>query len=276
MFRPGPGRSPWWPGADNLAMSRISSPRFVGRTQELARLDAALTGGEPRMLLLGGEAGIGKTRLLAEFSARARLAGVRVLTGACLHVGEGALAYAPICQALRQLIRELDPTTLEQVLGAWRGELARLVPDLGPADLVEPAVGGLVRGRLFAGLLGVVERVAAERPLVLAVEDLHWADRSTLDLLAFLVVNLAEPTVVLVGTYHSNELGRRHRLRRLLAELDRHPTVERVELGRLDDHSPRNPPPLNRGRPASYRAAASRGRLTEPQDCGGTPLRLVA
>jgi DNA-binding CsgD family transcriptional regulator len=215
-------------------MSRISSPRFVGRTQELARLAAALASGEPRTLLLGGEAGIGKTRLLAEFTTGARSAGARVLTGACLHVGEGALPYAPISQALRQLVRELDPATLEQVVGAWRAELARLVPDLGAPQGPEPAMGGLARARLFAGLLAVVERLAAERPLLLTVEDLHWADRSTLDLLAFLVANLTEPAVVLVGTYRSDEPDRRHPLRALLAELDRHPTVERIELSRLD------------------------------------------
>ena len=215
-------------------MSRISSPRFVGRTKELARLEAALASGQPRTLLVGGEAGIGKTRLLAEFTSRAGAAGARVLTGACLDVGEGALPYGPISQALRQLVRELDPATLEQVVGAGRGELARLVPDLGPADPVEPVAGGLARGRLFAGLLGVVERLASERPLALAVEDLHWADRSTLDLLGFLVANLTDAPVVLVGTYRSDELGRRHRLRSLLAELDRRPQVERVELGRLD------------------------------------------
>jgi predicted ATPase len=80
----------------------------------------------------------------------------------------------------------------------------------------------------------VIEGLAAERPLVLAIEDLHWADRSTLDLLAFLVANLAEAPVVLVATYRSDELGRRHPLRPVLAELDRHSTVERLELGRLD------------------------------------------
>jgi predicted ATPase len=122
-------------------MSRISSPWFVGRTQELARLEAALAAGEPRTLLVGGEAGIGKTRLLGEFSARARAAGARVLTGACLHVGEGVLPYAPISQALRQLARELDPVSLEQVVGAWRTELARLVPGLGLPQGPEPATG---------------------------------------------------------------------------------------------------------------------------------------
>ena len=84
---------------------RISSPRFVGRVAELARLAAALSDAAPRVLLLGGEAGVGKTRLLAEFTARARSAGVRVLAGGCLQVGEGTLAYAPVSQALRQVVR---------------------------------------------------------------------------------------------------------------------------------------------------------------------------
>jgi DNA-binding CsgD family transcriptional regulator/tetratricopeptide (TPR) repeat protein len=214
-------------------MSRISSPQFVGRAEELARLDGALAGAAPRVLLLGGEAGVGKTRLLGEFTVRAQAAGARVLAGSCVHVGEGALAYAPVSQALRQLVRELDPATLEQVVGPGRAELARLAPDLGPAEAT-PAAGELARVRLFERLLGVLERLAAERPLVLAVEDLHWADRSTLDLVGFVVANLAEAAVVLVATYRSDELGRRHPLRPVLAELDRHPTVERLELGRLD------------------------------------------
>jgi DNA-binding CsgD family transcriptional regulator len=215
-------------------MSRISSPRFVGRAEELARLDAALASAEPHTLLVGGEAGIGKTRLLAEFTTRAQTAGARALMGACLPVGEGSLAYAPVSQALRQLVRELDSATLERVVGGWRSELTLLVPGLRPSALAEVAVGGLDRAGLFAALLGMVERVATERPLVVAVEDLHWADQSTLDLLAFLVANLGEAAVVLVGTYRSDELGRRHPLRPWLAELNRRPRVQRLELGRLD------------------------------------------
>jgi DNA-binding CsgD family transcriptional regulator len=215
-------------------MSRISSPRFVGRSDELARLEGALAGGAPRVLLLGGEAGIGKTRLLAEFTPRAQRAGARVLVGSCLPAGEGALPYAPVSQALRQLVRELDPAALDHVIGPGRAELARLVPDLGSSVPAEQPADEHARARLFERLLGVLERLAAERPLVLAVEDLHWADRSTLDLLSYLVANLAEAAVVLVATYRSDELDRRHPLRPVLAELDRHPTVERLELGRLD------------------------------------------
>jgi DNA-binding CsgD family transcriptional regulator len=224
--------------ADNPAMSgRISSPRLVGRAAELARLQATLsdaTGGQPCCVLVGGEAGVGKTRLLAEFTTHAHEQEARVLTGTCLQVGEGMLPFSPVSQALRQLVRQLDPATLEQVVGAGRPELARLVPDLGPAEASAPATGELARARLFERLLGMVERLAAERPLVLAIEDLHWADRSTLDLLGFLVPNLGGAAVVLVATYRSDELDRRHPLRPWLAELGRHASVERLELDRLD------------------------------------------
>jgi hypothetical protein len=141
------------------------------------------------------------------------------------------------------------------VVGAWRGELARLVPDLGPADPVAPVGGGLARGRLFAALLGVVEGVAAERPLLVGVEDLHWADRSTLDLLGFLVANLTQGAVVLVGTFRSDELGRRQRLRRVLAELDRHPTVERGRAGPARPGRARHPGGRHPRRPPGGRAA---------------------
>src|SRR4030095_3285345 len=127
-------------------MSRISSPQFVGRSGELARLEGALAGGAPRALLLGGEAGIGKTRLRAEFTARAQRAGARVLVGSCLHAGEGALPYAPVSQALRQLVRDLDRATREHVTGPGRAELARLLPDLGPAEATAPVTGELARG----------------------------------------------------------------------------------------------------------------------------------
>jgi hypothetical protein len=120
------------------------------------------------------------------------------------------------------------------VVAAGRPELARLVPDLGPTEATEPRWGELARARWFELLLGMVERLAAERSLVLAVKDLHWADRSTPDLLSFLMPRLGEAAVVRAASYRSDELGRRHPLRRWLAELGRHVSVERLELDRLD------------------------------------------
>jgi ATP/maltotriose-dependent transcriptional regulator MalT len=222
---------------------------FVGRTEELERLDAALAqaaAGQPTVLLIGGEAGVGKTRLVAEFAGRARALGARVLAGGCIQLGEDALPYLPFSEALHALVRSLDPPALDALVGQWRAELALMVPDLGaPGPGTELGLGGeWTQARLFELVLGLLERLAEMAPLVLVIEDLHWADQSSLQLLSFLVHGLRQTRVVLVVTYRSDEPPRRHRLRPLLAELhrlrpllaelDRAATVERLELRRFD------------------------------------------
>jgi predicted ATPase len=208
---------------------RISSPVLVGRAGEVARLRAALqraAAGQPATVVVAGEAGVGKTRLMGELLRQASELGAVALTGGCLDVGDGVLAYAPLVEALRSLAGLLDPEELERVLDGARGELARLVPELAPpaaapGDLApeEPVGGPLTPGRMFELLLGVLHRLAERRPVLLVVEDLHWADRSTRDLLGFLVRNL-RGGVALVLSYRSDELHRRHPLRPFLAELD--------------------------------------------------------
>jgi DNA-binding CsgD family transcriptional regulator len=210
---------------------------FVGRVAELQRLDAALrraAGGEPATVLVGGEAGLGKSRLVVEFALRARASGVRVLDGRCIHLGK-ELPYAPFSDALRPLVHTLEPAALEEVVGDWRPELARLLPDLGrPGPLVEVGPGGhFTQARLFEIVLGLLVRLARRGPLALILEDLHQADRSSLDLLAFLAHALRDVPIMLVGTFRGDELHRRHPLRPLLAELDRDPAVERIELVRF-------------------------------------------
>ncbi len=142
------------------------------------------------------------------------------------------MAYAPMVEALRSLARIVDPGELERVLGGAGGELARLVPELGVPAPGEQASGPLAPSRLFELVLGVLHRLAERAPVLLVVEDLHWADQSTRDLLGFLVRNL-RAGVALVLTYRSDELHRRHPLRPFLAELDRSGRAERLELGRL-------------------------------------------
>jgi DNA-binding CsgD family transcriptional regulator/tetratricopeptide (TPR) repeat protein len=213
---------------------RVSSPVLVGRHADLAQLTEVLeraAAGQPAIAVVAGEAGVGKTRLIAELLREAALAGVVTLTGGCLDVGEGVLAYAPMVEALRSLARGMDPGEQERVLGGARGELARLVPELGPRGGGEPAVT-LAPTRLFELLLGMLHRLAERDPVLLVIEDLHWADQSTRDLLGFLVRNL-RGGVALVLTYRSDELHRRHPLRPFLAELDRTGRVERLELERL-------------------------------------------
>jgi DNA-binding CsgD family transcriptional regulator/tetratricopeptide (TPR) repeat protein len=218
---------------------RVSSPVLIGRAVELDGLRAALAaaaGGRSTAILVAGEAGVGKTRLVTDFASAADAGGSMVLTGGCIDLGEGALPYAPVVEALRGLVRRIDPTELDGIVGQGRAELARLVPDLGPvtADAASGLNVGSAQGRLFELVLGVLERLGARSPLALIVEDLHWSDRSTRDLLGFLVRNLREARVALVLTYRSDELHRRHPLLPFLAELERSGRVERLELGRLD------------------------------------------
>ena len=206
---------------------------LVGRDAEIARLGAAIeraAGGRPATVLVAGEAGIGKSRLVAEALGHAARLGAVALAGGCLDVGEGVLAYAPVVEALRPLARLLGPAELERVLGGAGDELARLVPELGPRN-AGPG-GPLEPARLFELLLGMLHRIAERAPVLLVVEDLHWADQSTRDLLSFLVRNL-RAGVALVLTCRSDEPHRGHPLRSFLAELGRGGRAERLELGRL-------------------------------------------
>jgi len=214
---------------------RVASPTFVGRVEELQVLEAArrqAADGEPAVVLVGGEAGVGKTRLVAELTARCVADGIRVLTGGCVPVREGALPYAPIVEALRTLVAEVGVAAVRELVGPAWPELARLLPTLGAPDRSGPP-GQAAQARLFELLLGLLGRLGKQGPLVVVVEDVHWADQSTRDLLAFLVRNLQRERVLLVITYRNDEPALRW-LGPWLAELDRGGPVQRLELPRLD------------------------------------------
>jgi DNA-binding CsgD family transcriptional regulator/tetratricopeptide (TPR) repeat protein len=213
---------------------RVTAGRFVGRTEELARLRELLAraaDGQPQVAVIGGEAGVGKTRLVERLAASASGQGVRVLGGGCVPLGEEGLPFAPVVEALR----DLDPGELAAVAGPARAELGRLLPDLawGGDAAAAGAVAGAGQGRLFELLVGVVQRLAATVPLLWVLEDLHWADRSTRDLVAFLATALRSGRVMVLLTFRSDELDRRHPLRRLLGELARNRRVQRLELERF-------------------------------------------
>ena len=217
--------------------ARASSPVLVGREDQLAVLGAALAplrADVPSVVLIGGEVGVGKSRLAREFAARSRAAGARVLTGGCVELGTDGLPFAPFTAVLRELVRELGPDGLAGLLpsGVTR-DFARLLPEFGAADADAGEI--VARARLFEQMLTLLERLADRGPVVLLIEDAHWADRSTRDLLAFLVGRQQiMDGVLIVVTYRSDELHRTHPLRPLLAELGRLGWVERMELPRLD------------------------------------------
>jgi DNA-binding CsgD family transcriptional regulator/tetratricopeptide (TPR) repeat protein len=220
---------------------RVSSPEFVGRAEELAALQAALdraAGGEASAVFVAGESGVGKTRLLRELQRHAESTGTRVLRGDCVAFGAGELPYAPIAGALRSLVRDVGPDAFDDLVGPGRNELARLLPELG--DDAAPGGDGmsatgepLAQARLFGLLRGLLDQLAAEAPVVFVVDDLQWADRSTLEFLSSLLRGMRDERVLVVCTYRSDELHRRHPLRPFVAEEERRESVERLELERF-------------------------------------------
>jgi DNA-binding CsgD family transcriptional regulator/tetratricopeptide (TPR) repeat protein len=212
---------------------RVSSSRFVGRDEELAALTDALRraqDGDGAAVLIAGEAGIGKSRLVAELEARAVDAGARVLVGECVDLPDAELPFAPVIAALRPLVRGRTEPELDALLGPARTELARLLPEVGPAPAGDETPS---QGRLFEVLHGVLGREGAAQPVVLVLEDIHWADRSTRDLLQFLVRNQRGERLAIVATYRSDEIHPDHPLRAVVGELQRSPRVERLELRRF-------------------------------------------
>jgi DNA-binding CsgD family transcriptional regulator/tetratricopeptide (TPR) repeat protein len=201
---------------------RVSSEKLIGRSAELAVIDTLLAGlgesGHPataQCLLVGGEAGVGKTRLLTELARMARARGYGVAMGACVENGAEILPLNAVVQLLESL--------------AVSGFTSAVPIPAGVADQgagVEPA-------RLFQAVTKVLADAAATRPVVAIFEDLHWADESTRDLLGVLVPRVSTERVLLVGTYRTDELTDRHALLPLLARIERSVPAERIGLGPL-------------------------------------------
>jgi DNA-binding CsgD family transcriptional regulator/tetratricopeptide (TPR) repeat protein len=219
--------------------TRVTSTRLIGRLAELTELESAVadaTDGRPSLAFVAGESGVGKTRLVTELCRRAKERGVRVEAGDCVELGEDELPYAPLVAVLRSLAREGDPAIAELPAPA-RSELAALLPELGaPDEEGEPmraTESSQAQPRVFEALLWLIERLGRDAPLMLWLEDIHWADRSTRAFLSFLTRNLWSERVLVVATYRSDELHRRHPLRPLLAELERSANARRVELAPL-------------------------------------------
>ncbi|MEU6508185.1 AAA family ATPase [Streptomyces sp. NPDC046942] len=221
-------------------MSQIvfTAPPLIGRDEELARLLGVLErarGGEARGVLVAGDAGVGKTRLLDEVAGRAARAGTTVVTGHCVDLGDVGLPYLPFTEILGALAADARFTSVlaahpvvDRLLGAG----------------TDAADGPDGRLRLFEDVAGLLAELAAVAPLLLVLEDLHWADQSSRDLLRFLLSRgmLHRPgsgvpgrRLTVLASYRADDLHRRHPLRPLLAELVRLPAVERLELRPLPD-----------------------------------------
>jgi DNA-binding CsgD family transcriptional regulator len=213
---------------------RIRSPVFVGRREELGQLTAWLdnaSAGQPHSVVIGGEAGVGKSRLVDEFRRVAAARGALWLIGAAADYGEGGLPFGAIVEALRPVVQRSS---------AGVSELGVLLPELVVDDGVGAADGSgsadserLSRLQVFERLLDLLSRLARDQPVVLVLEDLHWADVSTREFFAFLARNLGSTRLLAIATYRSEDVSREHPLRRYLLELGRG-NAEMVELNRFD------------------------------------------
>src|SRR5688572_557118 len=220
------------PGSDPL-----SAP-LIGRRRELDEFEAgyrAAADGNPRIVFVGGETGIGKSRLMAEFAAVSRARGAIALFGAAPALVGQDLPFAPLVGLLRELGRQIDAAELHRLVPI-DSELARLTPDLA-AESRPPATDAGAQLRLFEQFIALLGELGASRPgapLLVVLEDLHWADSSTRDLLAYALRNLTRGRVLILASYRSTDLGPAHPLRRLLVEAVRQPSVRQLELEPLD------------------------------------------
>lgn len=215
-------------------MHHLASPIFAGRAPELAQLDDAFeacVGGSARVVLVSADAGGGKTRLLQEFASRIA-SRATVLLGGCTEQSESGLPYAPFTAAIRSLLRERSVGDVVALIGtSSAGDLAWLLPEFGvPRALPDVAIA---RSRLFEVVRLLTETLARQRPLVWMLEDLHWSDAGTRDLLRYLAANIGGVPVLVLATHRSDALHREHPLRRVLAELGRLPATRTLPLPRL-------------------------------------------
>lgn len=220
------------------AQGRIDA-NLVGRAAELSLFRRSLSetsSGTPCVLLIGGEAGVGKTRLVNEWRAVAYAEGASVLTGSCVPLGEAASAYAPLVEVIRGLLRTRGPEEVRDLLGPGHGAVARLLPELDPAQSLQP-VSGWGHGQLFEAVLALLGRIGGAAGVVLVVEDVHWADRSSLDLLGFLIRNIhSVPAALIVATFRA-PLEPTAYVRTWASELSRLPSISQLALeplGRAD------------------------------------------
>jgi class 3 adenylate cyclase len=209
---------------------------FVGRREEIARLEARLEqtrGGRGSVAMLMGEPGIGKTRTLEEFSAHARERGAQVVWGCC-YEGEGAPPFGPFAEALTEYAKAAPPEELKKDLGPYGSALSVLspmlrtrLPDL-PAPV--PLQPDEERWRLFDALTQFLLMASQRAPIVLVLDDLHWADAGTVAMLRQVARFAQRGRLLLVGAYRDVELGHQHPLADALGALRREAEYERIAL----------------------------------------------
>lgn len=222
-------------------LDRLSGGIFVGREKEVAELrrgvgEALL--GQGSLVLLVGEPGIGKTRTSEELITYASLRGMQTLLGRC-YEGEGAPAYWPWIQIIRSYVHDAEAEQLSVEMGTGAADIAQVVsevkerfPNLPPLPELDPEQA---RFRLFDSVVTFLRNVSTRKPMLLVLDDMHWADKPSLLLLQFLTRELGGHRMMVLGTYRDVELGRHHPLSQSLAEMARESHVRRILLRGLNE-----------------------------------------
>jgi DNA-binding CsgD family transcriptional regulator len=234
---------------DRDVAGRAVSPVFIGRSDQLARAQLVLdrvADHDSAHLLVAGEAGVGKSRFSREIVRLGAEQGFRVLVGQCVAIGGMGLPFAPLASALRDdldardrdALLDLDPRAIDALTSLVPGLAGIVKPDPrdGQAASVEarPIGAAPMQSGLFDAFVRLFRRLAADRPVLLVIEDLHWADPATRDAITWLIPGLADDRVVLCLTYRTDELDRRHPLLPWLAEIGRTGQFERIDLQRFE------------------------------------------
>jgi DNA-binding SARP family transcriptional activator/tetratricopeptide (TPR) repeat protein len=234
--RPAPEPPPARVASLPRALAPRESSAFIGRQEELQRLQAAwrdARAGAARFVTVGGEPGIGKTRLVSELARQAHESG-HVLYATCQ--SETLVSYQPFVELLRSYLRAAGPEWARGVAGPGAVELARLVPEVSAGEAsatdADPATRRYLLYEEITRLLGAASE---HSPLLVVIDDLHWADPATLHLLGHVVRHSPEASLLIVGTYRSGEVGDEHPLAALLGDLRRDRAVERLSLRGLDE-----------------------------------------
>jgi len=220
------------PDSTDLRLQRALCPVLIGREKELSQLEDALLAanrGEGQVVVLAGDAGMGKTRLATELQARARRLGMQALWGSCSEA-ELALPYLPFLEAIGNHLAVADIEDLRTRLGLVRRELAHLFPQLEPEGVAPDVDSTQGRMRLYEAVLALLSLTARERGLLLLIEDLHWADASTRELLDYLTRRLRNTRILVLTTYRSDEMHRKHPLLPLVQGWKRGSSATIVQL----------------------------------------------
>ncbi|TMG02036.1 MAG: hypothetical protein E6I03_07000, partial [Chloroflexi bacterium] len=228
--------------SDVNPLDRLAAGIFVGREKEMDELRAGLEdslSGRGRLMMLVGEPGIGKTRTSEEFATYARLRNVQVLWGRC-YEGEGAPAYWPWVQVIRSYVHDKEPKKLMSEMGPGAADIAQVVsevkerlPGLPAPPVLEPEQA---RFRLFDSITTFLKNASKDTPLMVVLDDMHWADKPSLLLLQFLAKELRGSRLMVLGTYRDVELRRQHPLAQTLGELNRENLSQRVLLRGLTEN----------------------------------------